>query len=145
MAASYTAADKKGSLTSEDLVGSLAAVVCDFDAALPLLAAAELASAAEAGPGGAAAGGAMAAGGKEPSKTGGKKSAGLTPGQRVFYEKILKPRKPGAEPACRWGDVARAAAWRAFTRCGRQACDVVGGSGRHTRDDGVDARHAGKY
>ena len=42
MKESYTVAGKKGSLTSDDLVSSLSAVMCDFDPALPFQCAADL-------------------------------------------------------------------------------------------------------
>jgi hypothetical protein len=44
MRESHIAADKKGSLTSEELVASLSAVMCDFDSVLPFEAAADMAA-----------------------------------------------------------------------------------------------------
>ena len=98
MKESYVAADTKGSLTSEDLVASLSAVLCDFNASLPFFSAAELAS-AETG-----AVKTKAAGADTSKRGAGTASKGeirasdssMTAGQRVFYDKILKPRKPGA-------------------------------------------------
>ena len=96
---SYVAAGKKGSLTCEDLVGSLSAIMCDFDTSLPFPAATELAahdasvSAPSASSGAAAGGGGTAV--PKVASSSGKKGDGMTPGQRVFYLKILKPRKPG--------------------------------------------------
>ena len=86
MRESHTAADKKGSLTSEDLVSSLSAVMCDFTTALPFASAADLAAAdAPPKPSGATAGAAKKSNAKDM----------MTPGQRVFYHKIIKPRRPG--------------------------------------------------
>jgi hypothetical protein len=92
MKESYTVAEKKGSLTSEDLVRSLTAVMCDFEMPLPFSTAADLAS---AGPGTTAA--------SAPSATRSNVTSskdGMTPGQLVFYDKIIKPRKPGEPTAC---------------------------------------------
>ena len=92
MKESYTVAEKKGSLTSEDLVRSLTAVMCDFEMPLPFSTAADLA-AAERGTTAASA----------PSATRSNVTSskdGMTPGQRVFYDKIIKPRKPGEPTAC---------------------------------------------
>ena len=97
---SYIAASKKGSLTSEDLVGGLSAVMCDFDCVLPFASASELAQESAAAPEAKAAGGgakASAGGGAKAPGGGGKMKNGMTPGQRIFYEKLIKPRKPGIQ------------------------------------------------
>lgn len=99
----YTAADKKGSLTSEDLVGSLSAIMCDFETCLPFQSAADLAD-RDASAGAAAGAGSGTAARKAAIKgasagSSGRKGDGMTPGQSVFYHKILKPRKPGSVPA----------------------------------------------
>ena len=92
MKESYAAGGVQGSMTSEDLVDSLSATICDFDPVVPFLSAAELAD-VDAG---SSAAPAKRSGGKGAGgKTHGKAGDGMTPGQRIFYAKLIKPRKPG--------------------------------------------------
>jgi hypothetical protein len=93
MKESHVAADKKGSLTSEDLVASFSAVICDFEPTLPFHAAADQAAGSTDATG-------ADAERKEARKVSlPKKGAkdSMSPAQRVFYEKIIKPRKPGIQ------------------------------------------------
>ena len=93
MKESHVAADKKGSLTSEDLVASFSAVICDFEPTLPFHATADQAAGSNDATGADAEG--KAARKVSLPKKGAKD--GMSPAQRVFYEKILKPRKPGIQ------------------------------------------------